>query len=206
MRRRVALLGITAAALAPASVATTVLAPGLAQAATTTSLVVDARPLDNATVGTSTVASVVGAGVSSVRWSLDSGDYVTDSVAPFEFPLTLQVGDHRLRARVMVDGDETRLDAKFAVAASSAPAAPVGTPAPVVTTPAPAPTTPPVTPAPTAPAPVVTTPAPTLPPVPAGARVVRVGSATALVAALADARPGDVIELADGTYQAKDQL
>ncbi|NHC45009.1 right-handed parallel beta-helix repeat-containing protein [Motilibacter aurantiacus] len=197
MRKSIALLGLSAA-LAPATLAATLLAPTIAQAATTSLLVVDGRPLDKATVAPASVVSVAADGATSVRWSVDGGDYVTDAVAPFALPLNLQAGEHRVRARVTVGGDETRLDAKFEVA--SATAAP-STPAPS----APAPT-PPSAPAPAPATPAAPAPAVTLPAVPAGARVVKVATADALVAALAAARPGDVIELADGTYQAKSQL
>src|SRR5690349_1297905 len=107
--RRATLLGLTSVA----SVVAGLMSPGLAQAATAPSLLVGGALLDKATVGATSVATVQGDGVTAVRWSLDSGDYITDNAAPFELPLSLLVGEHRLRARVTVNGDETRLDAKF---------------------------------------------------------------------------------------------
>lgn len=47
------------------------------------------------------------------------------------------------------------------------------------------------------------TPSPTMIPLPSGGRAVNVSTAAQLTAALADARPGDVITLADGLYVAK---
>jgi len=59
------------------------------------------------------------------------------------------------------------------------------------------PTTPTPTPTPSTPS---DTPGPTPTPTPDGGRLVNVSSSAQLVAALKDARPGDVIKLADGTY------
>jgi hypothetical protein len=74
-----------------------------------------------------------------------------------------------------------------------------------ITNPAPTPSPEPTTPTPPTPAPPTTPPVTTTPPpdpttTPSGGRVVNVSNSPELVAAIKAVRPGDVIKLADGTY------
>lgn len=164
---------------------------------------VGSNGLDGATIATPATARFEGEGVTSVRWSIDSGPYVTDGTAPFTIELRLPKGDHRLRARATKASKETTYDAKFKVndVATSSTPSPTGTPS----------ASPSATPLPNSSTTPLPAPPPTyLPPSPivgeGGQRVVEVRDTAGLVAALAGAKAGDLINLADGTYQAKDQL
>jgi hypothetical protein len=158
------------------------------------SLRVGGGGLDGSTVTPGSVVTLDYPGADAVRWSLDSGPYLEDRQAPFEQPLDVAPGAHRLRARVVEGGDEVaRLDAKFSVSSS-----PVVPPAP------PAASSVPVAPRPTS-APTPTGSSAPAQPQPGG-RAVLVSSVESLERALAGARPGDVIQLAPGRYVAKERL
>ena len=121
--------------------------------------------------------------VESVRWLLD-GTFLEkdDSGAPFEVTLTPSVGKHTLEARVKTSSGRRDTEVEFTVT-GAAPAASGGS----------SKVTPPGGPA-------------ALPALPAPKRTVRVATADALRTAIADAQPGDRIELADGTYTGDPQF
>lgn len=120
-------------------------------------------------------------GATKVKWYVDRRYVGVDSSAPFRHTLTLSTGTHTLQARAEdASGGSTRVTAEFRVGGSGAPAP----------TPAPAPTGPTTSPVP------VPVPAP-------GPATVRVRNGPELAAALAAARPGTHITLADGAYTGK---
>lgn len=170
-----------------------------ASAATTPVLTVAGVPLEGATVSSNAVVQLtVSSPISSVRWILDGAYVGKDSMAPFEIPVPAAAGNHRVKARADAAGTTTTYTADFivgAVAGSPSPTpSPVAAPAPSPTpSPAPSPTP---SPSPS-PSPLVTAPAIT------GPTPVRVSTADQLTKALAAARPGTVIDLADGTYSGR---
>ncbi|RKS77425.1 parallel beta helix pectate lyase-like protein [Motilibacter peucedani] len=128
--------------------------------------------LDGATVG-SPVTVVAPSGVDEVRWVLDGDFLEKDKKAPFEVPLTTTPGKHQLEARMETSSGRTDVDATFTVSGTSA-----GSSSPP--------------PAPKGGA--------SVPPQSAALRQVAVSTTEQLRAALAAAKPGDRITMADGTY------
>lgn len=139
---------------------------------------IELSALADAAVPTSFVLVVDIAGATSATLVIDGAFAAKDRTAPLSFPVTLTAGDHRVRVRATVDGDETRTD----VSVTASPSA-------------------------TAP-----TPTPSRPRAPArpGGRSVdgvwQVDTVDELSAALADARPGDEVNVADGVYLADQRL
>ena len=133
--------------------------------------------LDGSTTPADFVLDVDLAGVTSARLVVD-GDYVGGQHGPpVQFPLSLRPGDHRLRVRAEVDGNEVRVEARFTVAARRCRARPrrVST----------------------------RSPAQSLPTID-GAIVV--DTVDEIRAALMSAAPGDVIDIADGEYLFDERL
>ncbi|MGY1815105.1 hypothetical protein [Blastococcus sp. SYSU D00820] len=212
---------LTAIALALA----VVLAPVPAHAA---GLYVSDAPLRGSVVPAGSTVRLSAPGAVSVSWVLDGVYLGRDVAAPFELRLTTGPGEHKLKARSETrDGRKTTYQVRFttvvaprspgspgASSSNSVPAPPVAgtvpaTPpttaaAPSVAAPSSAPPAPATTPAPaTAPAPATpAAPSPSSSPAPS-AGAVRVATADQLAAALAAARPGQVIQLADGTYRGR---
>ncbi|RKS84297.1 parallel beta helix pectate lyase-like protein [Motilibacter peucedani] len=176
-------LGITVGAL-PAS------------AADGAALLAGASPLDGAALAGPTTAYVAGEGVTQVTWVLDGVWLGADTTAPYELDLRLAPGSHRLRARVEQRGGDVRLDARFDVAsgAAAAPAAPAVQPVAPSAAPAVQPATSP------APAPAVA------PATSSTGTTWHVDTADEVRAALASARPGDTVAVADGTYLFKKRV
>ena len=159
--------------------------------------------LHGATTPTSFTLAVDVPGTTEAKLVVD-GVYVgRDLTAPFEFRVDVPPGQHKLKVRAEVAGEETRTDVRFTASGDPAPAP---APAPTVRPPTvPPPTVPPTT-APVPDVPPPTVPAPTTPgPVGSGRQVV-VRTADELRAAVAGARPGDVIEVAEGEYTFKPRL
>jgi hypothetical protein len=140
--------------------------------------------LNGATVGTDVSVQVAGLHQpAQVKYVLD-GHYVgASATSPFSMPLSPGAGAHTLKARVAVAGTTVTQLAYFTVGAL-APGKPAPTASP--TTAAPTPTGGSTSGAPT----------------PTGA-VVHVTTAAALTAALASAKPGQTIQLANGTYSGR---
>ncbi|RZS87079.1 penicillin-binding protein [Motilibacter rhizosphaerae] len=140
---------------------------------------VDLGSLSGRTVSGSLLVTVPAQGVDSVRWLLD-GSYVDKTKkAPFQITLSPAPGKHTLEARVDTGGGREDRSAQFTVAAP----APGDTAAQAGGLAAPLPG-----------------------PDPAPLRTVQVSDTASLVKALAGARAGDLIVLADGTYTADHQL
>lgn len=146
------------------------------------SLTVAGRPLDGASIVVGAVARIeVGSSnVQSVRWVLDGVYEGMDSTAPFELPLDVAAGGHRLKARVEASGVTTSYTAGFTMSSVT------------VTAPAPTPVV--------SPTPIAPLQPPPSPAADGAVTSVRVSTATQLTAAVAAAGPGTVIDLADGTY------
>lgn len=153
---------------------------GSATADAAPGLYVGTKPLAGAVVATSVPVDLLGSGGAAVSWVVD-GVYVgRDTTAPFRLDLKTTPGAHKLKARSKTAaGVETTYEVQFSATAGS-------TPSP----------TDPATPTP------VVTPTPT-PTSPTGQRVRPVRTSSELSSALSTARPGDVIELADGTYSGR---
>lgn len=135
--------------------------------------------LNAATVSNTALVDVTAPGALSAKFILDGTYLGTDVTSPLQWPLAMSTGSHTLKVRLaMPDGTQARAEATFTSAAGSTQPPPV-TPPPV--------TPPPVTPPP--PAPVGT-----------------VNTVDALRAAVASAKPGSVIDVADGTYVLRPRL
>ncbi len=188
----------------------------LPASASTPTVLADGSPLADTVQpdGALTVSVDAPAGA-KVKFKLDGTYLGQDATAPYSWPVTTEAGSHKLNVRWETPAGREESTVVFSVATPAAPApasAPAPAPAPVPV-PAPAPVTesalaPAPAPAPvteSAPAPVgvpvavpVTAPAPAATPAPAA--VVQVSTAAALKSALKTARPGSVIQLADGRY------
>jgi hypothetical protein len=158
--------------LTPAPVLTPILAPKPLPATSS----VDVSRLEGAKLTTGKVTVTTSAAdVKSVKYVLD-GTYLANSAkAPFTQELSLDAGEHKLSVRTtLTSGKTVKRDLRFSAAASSTTPG-TGTTTPVETKPG-------------------TTPAP----VPSGA--VKVTNAAQLGSALAGAKTGTTISLADGTY------
>ncbi|WP_307874559.1 Ig-like domain-containing protein [Frankia nepalensis] len=168
-------------------------------------LVVGDRPLDGMTVAVGVEVSLVAGtasldGVERVRFSLDGDTVLSDRDAPFAVRLDqLSDGDHVLSARVRVDDDAASdgaeptsgtggsdgsgnpdvIEAEFRVGEGTGGTVPSQAPA-------------------VAPPPAAVT---SVPPAPAPLRTINVSTSDELSAALSAARPGDLIQLADGVYE-----
>jgi len=163
------------ALLATTAAAVVSIAPTAASGATAASLSVGSVALDASTraSGDFTVTASAPAG-EAVKFKIDGTYLGKDDSAPYSWPISAAAGDHEIEARW--SGGDT--SAEFTVsAAGSAPAAPT---------------------APTAPT------APAAPAAGSGsAGTVAVSTAAGLKSALAAAKPGQTISLADGTYTGK---
>jgi hypothetical protein len=147
--------------------------------------------LDGVTVTDGTTVSVGDSTTVYVKWIVDGAYVGEDTSAPFTLTLAVAPGRHVLKSRIYdASGNQTRLEATFTVDAVGTPA---GSPSAV-------PTSSPGTGGSTQ------TPTPTSTSQSPPSHVVRVGSSAALIAALASAAAGDEIDLADGTYTAKQQF
>ncbi|MUK02255.1 hypothetical protein GM708_10150 [Vibrio cholerae] len=185
---RRAAAGLAVAAVALAGFA----APATASAYT---VLADGRTLADTTRSTGSFSASVNAptGVKTgvkVEFKLDGTYLGQDLTAPYSWPVSAEAGAHKLNVRWETSAGRQETTVQFTVANSTTPkpATPPGAGTP------PRPTPVPVT-AP-APAPVAVTPAPVS--VPAG--VVQVSTSAGLKTALTTARPGQVIELRDGSY------
>ncbi|NHC13610.1 Ig-like domain-containing protein [Motilibacter deserti] len=140
----------------------------------------DGSELDGATVAAPLTVTVLDEAVESVTWTLDGSYLEKDSSPPYELTLDPDPGEHELRARVESGGNRSRREVTFTVSAdgTSSTAPGTGSSAPAA--------------APSAQA--------SVPAAPKAKRVVDVSTADELRAALSSVRPGDRIELADGTY------
>ncbi|WP_247828480.1 right-handed parallel beta-helix repeat-containing protein [Arthrobacter antioxidans] len=125
-------------------------------------------------------ASVDAPAGSKVKWKVDGTYLGQDTIAPYAWPVTVGAGTHKLNVRWETPAGRQESTVYFSVGAQ-----PPAAPAPAAPTPAPAP------------APIST---PTSKPVPIPAHVLQVSTAAGLRTALAEARPGQVIELQDGRY------
>jgi hypothetical protein len=122
-----------------------------------------------------TVTAAVGAGTTQVKWVLDGHYLGTDRTAPFTWRVTGTSGSHRLKARAYTAaGKQTRSEAAFTIRGAATAPAPAPVPAP---TPVPAPV-----------------------PAPTSGATQQVSTSAGLRTALAAARPGTAIHLADGVY------
>ncbi|WP_445548815.1 Ig-like domain-containing protein, partial [Frankia sp. CiP1_Cm_nod2] len=125
------------------------------------------------TAGTDTLDKV-----ERVKFSLDGDTVLDDRDAPFSVPLgNPSPGKHTLTARVRTDDGSAEVESTFTVTGDGAAPAPTISAAPV-------------------PAAVLAA----LPPVPPPLRTIEATTTDQLTTALANARPGDLIHLADGTY------
>jgi Right handed beta helix region len=157
---------------------------GPADAVVTT---VEVSALDGSTTPTNFVLSVDVAGATSAKLVID-GVYVgRDDRAPLQFPVDVAGGSHRVRVRVTGTWDESRIDATFTAAASAGAVTTSTTTAPTTTT-----TT-------------TTTTGGGRPPSDATATIA-VDTVEEIRSALATARPGAVIQIADGEYTFKPRL
>lgn len=177
-----------------------------ASAVRTETLTVGGSALHGAVVapGATVVAPDLG-GTVKAKFRLDGTYLGTARALPLTWVLQTTPGAHELEVRLHdEDGEQRRLSATFIVRASApapAPSAPAATPtAPAAPGPTPTPK-PTAVPAPTA---APTVPAP--PATPGATRDVLVRDGAGLVAALAAARPGTRITLADGLYSARKQV
>lgn len=154
--------------------------PTVAQAATST-ITVDGKSLDNTTQSSSfTVTANPTQAVEKAKFYVDSIYLGADEKAPYTFPIKASAGKHELQVRYKaVSGSDFRSEAHFTV---SSTASETGS----------------ATPAPT---PVPTQPTPT--PTPGSGSVINVSTSQQLQTALTNAKPGQTIKLADGTYTGK---
>ena len=184
LRCRVPLTAAAALALTGSTCAVLVWT-GSATHAATVQLQVAGQPLSGLTVAGAATVELPDPTAAAVTWVLDGVYQGRDTRAPFQLSLRVGPGEHRLKARSSTaTGTRTTYEVRFRASAPVSPA-----PSPVVPT-APLPTGSPGTPPPT------TAPAPT-----ASVRSVR--TAGELTAALAAATPGQVVQLADGTYRGR---
>jgi outer membrane biosynthesis protein TonB len=139
-----------------------------------------------------------------VKFKLDGTYLGQDTTAPYSWPVTAGAGSHKLNVRWETPAGREESTVVFTVAEPAPAAAPAPAPVPAPA-PAPAPAAVPA-PAPAAvpaPAPAVTpAPVPAAAPAPTAAPtgVVQVSTTAGLRSALRTARPGSVIQLADGRY------
>jgi hypothetical protein len=205
----------TSLALAAISIAVTSLVIDVASSDPSIVMLSD---LDGSTAPTSFTLGVDVVGATSAKLIVDGAYIGEDEELPLRFDVTVAPGTRKVKVRSVVDGVEQRFDATF-VAVGPVPApdeqraegpAPTSTVAPVSTTSEPpAPTTTGLTVPTTSPPIVATTtapPAPTPTPPTSGRRELRVDSVEEIRAAVASARPGDVIRVADGEYTFKPRL
>nr|WP_269205064.1 right-handed parallel beta-helix repeat-containing protein [Motilibacter aurantiacus] len=141
----------------------------------------DGSDLDGATVAGPLTVTVLDEDVESVTWTMDGTYLEKDTSAPYELTVDPDPGEHELRARVEAGGNRSRREVSFTVSADGSTGAAPG--ASAGSAPAAAPSA-----------------AAGVPPAPKARRVVQVSTADELRDALSSARPGDRIELADGTY------
>lgn len=149
-------------------------------------LLVNGKPIDGRSLS-GDVAVTLGpgtetlTGIKRVKFSLDGASVGDVKKAPFTAVLHgLTPGKHKLSARIRLTSGTKKVEAEFTGAGNSAGAAASPNAAPL---PAAAPVR--------------------LPAAPPPLRTVHVSSADQLRSALAGARPGDLIVLADGTYSGK---
>ncbi|RZS77925.1 chondroitinase B-like protein [Motilibacter rhizosphaerae] len=109
-------------------------------------------------------------GTTTVVWLVDHQVLAKQTAAPFAVTLKLAKGEHHLEARATVGGSPHRYRARFTVSGTAAPVATVVR---------------------------ASVPLSSLPP---AKHTVHVSGADELTTALARAKPGDRIQLADGTY------
>jgi hypothetical protein len=187
------LIILAAGALVAALVATGVRA-GRATAATPT---VALSALNGATVPRTFALVVDVPRATSAKLVVD-GNYVgTDQQLPLGFSLTLGRGRHELKVRALANGREVRTDVAFTVADNApAPTTTTSTTSSSTTTSSTTSTTRPPT----------TTTSTTAPTVPGGPGEQVVDTVEEIRAALATAKPGSVIRVADGSYEFKPRL
>ncbi|GAA1799742.1 hypothetical protein HC028_16560 [Planosporangium flavigriseum] len=208
-------LRLTVAAVA-ATVVVGGIGAGVALATPAPAITANGRSLQGATVGTTFTADVTGASsnLTQAKFILDGVYLGTDESAPFSWPITTTSGSHTLKVRAEGStGAQVRLEATFTVKTGTVQPAP-GSPAspspnrtakpvpPQADTPA---TTDPAGPAPTATAAPVPSATATTPPA-GSARVWSVSTVDGIRQALANAKPGDVVNVADGEYTFKPRL
>lgn len=157
-------------------------------------LVVNGNPLGLSALSstTFTVTALAPTG-SKVKFKLDGVYLGQDSVAPYSWLINTTAGQHKIDARWEVLGDRYEINVEFTVSGQSSatpPAPPSQTPPPPAAPSSSSHTLPP-------PPPPATTPPKS------SAHTIAVSTATELSAALASARPGQTISLADGLYIGK---
>jgi Right handed beta helix region len=178
MTRRSLLTALTSTGATAAVVVTAVIAGGATPAGASSGLqlLAGGSGLDGATVTDGATVSVGGSTTAYVKWIVDGAYVGEDPSAPFTLTLAVAPGRHVLKSRIY-DATGNQTRLEATFTVDAA-----GTPTPTPTS------------------------TPTSTPQPAAGRVVRVGSSAALTAALANATAGDEIDLADGTYTAKQQF
>lgn len=154
--------------------------------------------LDGATVPASFVLRVDVPGATSAKLIVDGVYLGKDEQSPFQFDVTLPPGDHTAKVRTETAGGQVRTDATFTVDATAPVPTPPSTTVPAVVAP-PAPTPPPDDPN-------ADTPPPLISPLTAGSGWLVVDTVDEIRSALATARPGDRIYVADGEYTFKPRL
>ena len=137
----------------------------------------DVSVADGAATPTSFLLAVDDADATTARLVID-GDYVgRDETPPLEFEVTVEPGTHELKVRTTGAGGDESVTATIHAGSTTK-------------------STPPAT----------TLPANSVPTLPATPGTISVDTVEEIRAALAEARPGDVIEVADGEYQFRPRL
>jgi hypothetical protein len=196
-------------------VGSVVVGPATAEAA---GLRVGGTTLSGATIPDGSTVRLSAPGAVSVSWVLDGVYLGRDTRAPFQLTLATRPGEHKLKARSeTTSGRQTTYEVRFrTVAAGPTPSRPDAAPSTTRPSSVAGTTAPPSSPAPsdspTATAPTASTPTgsgePLAEPAPpavgtSAGSALRVDNSTELRAALADAAPGQVLELADAVYQGR---
>jgi hypothetical protein len=172
--------------------------------------------LDGSSAPTSFTLEADVVGATSAKLIVD-GQYVGRAVErPLRFDVTVTPGSHKVKVRSMIGETEMRLDATFTAVGtvSGTTVAQQGSDrsilpndsVPATTTPTTAPTTTSAAAVTTVAAPTTAAPAPTWTPPPTARPEIVVDTVGEIRAALASAKPGDVIRVADGEYTFKPRL
>jgi hypothetical protein len=171
--------------------------------------------LDGSSAPTSFTLEADVVGATSAKLIVD-GQYVGRAVErPLRFDVTVTPGSHKVKVRSMIGETEMRLDATFTAvgAVSGTTVAEQGSDRSILPNDSvPATTTPTTTPTTSAAAvttvaaPTMAAPAPTWTPPPTARPEIVVDTVGEIRAALASAKPGDVIRVADGEYTFKPRL
>lgn len=176
-----------------ASLLATLPAAGASAVATAPSLSALSAPLAGARLSGPVEVQVAAPAGSSVKFLLDGGYLGSDKTPPYTWRLQAPVGRHELKVRITTSsGTQLRTEAVFSLVAGATTSTPSAPAAPAPTSPAPPPAP---APDPAAPAPPTSVPG-----------ALTVSSVAGLRSALASAKPGAVITLADGEYVFRPRL